>query len=177
MITNRTLLDFETQIKLSRHSNDTSKFIGYIAGAIFLIIGILYLLTKEEESPILFGYIAIGVGAVILIVFIFFWDKIIASAVKKGSAIDSTNTSLVTNIYTFHEDSFDVKSQRDGRIFATSTHAYTSIKSVIDTPNYFILNMSLRQAFIINKSGTKGGSNEELAEYLKRAQKYSLGKK
>lgn len=177
MITNRTLLDFETQIKLSRHTNDTSKLIGYLAGAIFLIFGILYLLTMDENGVPLFGYIAIGVGVVIFIVFIFFWDKIIASAVKRGSQIDSTNTSLVTNIYQFHEENFDVKSQRDGRIFATSTHLYTDIKSVLDTPNSFILNMSFKQAFIVNKSGTKGGTNEELAELLKKAKKYTLGNK
>lgn len=172
MVRNKTLLDFEAQVILSRRSNIGSQLIGVLAGLIFLFVGIF-----AGESTGVFRYIAIAFGIIIIVVFLVFWPKIVESAVKKGRERAGDNPAVITNSYVFDDNRFQVKSSSEGRTFAESTHFYKDLKEVQETPNSFIIYVSFKRVYYVRKSGTKDGGNDLLSEYLKQAKKYVLKKK
>ncbi len=162
MYKNKTFLGLDSQLELARVTSKTTKLLGVVLGLIFIVAGAFFLKTND-----IFAYGFIIGGIVVIIIFLFFWNCLMSSSIKKNIEKKKTYDENTYNEFEFDEKEFAAIAYKDAKEIGSSKRAYADLVKVIETTNYWLLFIVSNQAFIIKKSATYIGSADDISSLLK----------
>lgn len=162
MYKNKSYLDADAQYELSRIVNRYAKIAGVCLGIVSIIAGAL--MIKEND---VMSYALIIAGIVLIVLFLFFWERRfkseIAKSIKKKQLFDSTTY----NDFVFNAKDFVATAYRQDQNIGVSTYPYNMLVKVIETTNYILMYITKNQAFIVKKDNTYEGSSDDIVRILK----------
>ena len=130
----------------------------HIFGVIVIILAILLTLPLGDKEFVLnFKTVITWIAAVIIVLTLFFEDKINGYVARKRML-----PGLEKAYVTFKEDSYYSETE-----IGSSEFKYSAIMSLAETENYFVFIFSQSHAQIYNKKSIEGGTIEEFRAFIK----------
>lgn len=135
----------------------TARIILTIVGAALVVLGIL---LYQKKLPVMYVFIPIWIGAVMII-----YPRNAYRKPYKEAKNEKTST-----FFAFYDKGMTEKTDGSIRHFG-----YDTMYEVIETPLYFFFLHSKREVSILEKSGINRGTAQSLAAVLKmRVKKYKI---
>lgn len=165
---NKTKMDINIQRELLKITTKKIKLNFIIISFLLILVGFFIYKDSAEQG---LGFIL--TGAIMIIIFGFFWNKILMRQYKNNKILGNETY----NYYEFSEDNIIVNSTRDEENIGQSILKYTDIVKVVENKKFVVLFISNVTAFVVSKANMTEGKIEDLIAFLKlKIDKYKIVK-
>lgn len=163
MFENETKVDLETNMRASKRLLRNIRIGFALLGVLMLGIGIALLLAeilvwKKEDYT--FDFFFILFGAFMLLLAIFFKPFIRRTTKKTMQGKEGVN------LFRFSEEGYEVATTLNDGTTGTTQGNYNAFTQCKEFPEFWLLYLNKATYFIVEKSGMKTGTAEELAGFL-----------
>lgn len=140
-----------------------------LCSLIFILIGVVDIICREDSSDLIFGIIFTAFG-VLFVPLVFLLTKILQNIQNKSMSVMSSDT---TETYQFYPDRLIITQvkKRDGEedieYEATTNARYSYLYRVEETREGYFMRISKMQTHVVNKSDLTQGTIEELNDILR----------
>lgn len=161
-------LDSNATNSINKHALKKLWWMIVLFSVVFILIGVVGILYREDDTDIGFGIIMIAFG-VLFYPLVLLFTKITQKNLDKSMSVLSSDT---TQTFQFYPDKIIITQEKkrfgeeESEYLATTTAKYSYFYKVEETRGNYFLRISRVQYHVVNKCDLKQGTLEELNSIL-----------
>lgn len=164
MFENESKNDLETNVQVTLRNIRVTRIIIAVASLVMIAMGVvclvLELLYPDPEPDYFFSVLMLVCGVLFLAFFIFmkpFFRKALQKTMQGKEGV---------NRYRFSEDGYEISTTLNDGTTGTTQGNYSAFTLCKEFPEFWLLYLNKATYFIVEKSGMKTGTAEELTGFL-----------
>lgn len=164
MLENESKNDLENNLKVTMKNTHTSRIVIGIAGFVVLVCGAivlaLELLYPDNEPDYVSASVILVLGIFFVLFFVFYKPFLRKTLQKTMQGKEGVNT------YRFTEEGYAISTVLNDGTTGTTQGNYFAVTLCKEFPEFWLIYLNKATYFIVEKSGMKTGTAEELTQFF-----------